>query len=77
MSVFEFLKDACLLRFSIRVLQEVIRLWARRARGNLAYLRHVEVLLGDGGEYTLEPFDATFINVGITYRRGVWLDSVR
>jgi protein-L-isoaspartate(D-aspartate) O-methyltransferase len=50
---------------------------ALRARDNLAYLKHVEVLHGDGGEYTLEPFDAIFINAGVSYPRNVWLDSLK
>ena len=50
---------------------------ASRARENLAYLDYVEVLQGDGGQYTLEPFDAIFINAGATHPQGVWLDSLK
>ena len=50
---------------------------ASRARDNLAYLNCVEVLHGDGGEYTDEPFDAIFINAGVTHPRSIWLDCLK
>jgi protein-L-isoaspartate(D-aspartate) O-methyltransferase len=50
---------------------------ASRACKNLSYLDHVEVLQGDGGEYTLEPFDAIFINAGATHPQGAWFDSLK
>lgn len=50
---------------------------AARARENLSDLEHVEVLPSDGGEYVLEPFDAIFINAGVSYPREVWLDGLK
>lgn len=50
---------------------------ASRARANLAYLNHVEVLQGDGAKYNLEPFDAMFINAGATHPQDVWLDGLK
>jgi protein-L-isoaspartate(D-aspartate) O-methyltransferase len=48
---------------------------ASRASQNLAYLEHVEVVHGDGGEYAGGPTDAIFVNAGATHPRPVWLDS--
>src|SRR6266850_8495588 len=50
---------------------------ASRARKNLAYLDHVEVLQADGGEYTSQLNDAIFINAGATHVRSAWLDNLR
>jgi protein-L-isoaspartate(D-aspartate) O-methyltransferase len=50
---------------------------AARARENLAYLDHVEVLQADGGEYGSKPVDAIFINAGATQVRPVWLDGLK
>jgi protein-L-isoaspartate(D-aspartate) O-methyltransferase len=38
---------------------------ASRARSNLSYLSHVQVLAGDGGEIDIGPNDAIFINAGV------------
>ncbi len=40
---------------------------ASPTRENLAYLEHVEVLQGDGGEYDPGPSDAIFVNAGVTH----------
>ena len=50
---------------------------AARARDNLSYLPHVEVLAGDGGVLNPRPTDAIFINAGATHPRPNWLDSLR
>jgi len=50
---------------------------ASRARENLAYLDHVEVVHGDGGEYMTGPIDAVLINAGGTHPRSAWLDSLK
>lgn len=50
---------------------------ASRARSNLSYLSHVQVLAGDGGEIDPGPSDAIFINAGATHPRAIWLDSLR
>jgi protein-L-isoaspartate(D-aspartate) O-methyltransferase len=50
---------------------------ASRARNNLSYLSHVQVLAGDGGEIELGPSDAIFINAGATHPGQIWLDSLR
>jgi protein-L-isoaspartate(D-aspartate) O-methyltransferase len=50
---------------------------ASRARGNLSYLSHVQVIEGDGGEVDAGPSDAILINAGATHPRSVWLDSLR
>lgn len=50
---------------------------ALRARENLAYFDHVEVVHGDGGAHILPPFDAIFINAGASHPRVVWLDSLK
>jgi len=50
---------------------------AERARGNLSYLPHVEVIAGDGGEIDPGPSDATLINAGATHLHPVWLDTLR
>jgi protein-L-isoaspartate(D-aspartate) O-methyltransferase len=50
---------------------------ACRARENLCYLTHVEVIHGDGGEYDPGPCDAILINAGATHPRTVWLDCLR
>jgi protein-L-isoaspartate(D-aspartate) O-methyltransferase len=50
---------------------------AERARENLSYLPHVEVIAGDGGEMDPVPSDAILINAGATHLRPVWLDALR
>jgi protein-L-isoaspartate(D-aspartate) O-methyltransferase len=50
---------------------------AARARDNLAYLAHVSVIVGDGGEHDPGPSDAIFVNAGATHPRAVWLDALR
>jgi protein-L-isoaspartate(D-aspartate) O-methyltransferase len=50
---------------------------AARARRNLSYLSHVEVIHGDGGGYDTGPCDAIFVNAGATHVRPVWLDCLR
>jgi protein-L-isoaspartate(D-aspartate) O-methyltransferase len=48
-----------------------------RACTNLAYLPHVEVHQGDGGEFNVGAADAIFVNAGATHPRSVWIDSLR
>jgi protein-L-isoaspartate(D-aspartate) O-methyltransferase len=50
---------------------------AKRARENLSYLPHVEVIAGNGGEMDPIPSDAILINAGATHLRPVWLDALR
>lgn len=50
---------------------------ASRARENLSYLKQVEVVHGDGGEYDPGSCDAIFINAGATHPRSVWLDCLQ
>jgi protein-L-isoaspartate(D-aspartate) O-methyltransferase len=50
---------------------------AWRARSNLSYLTHVQVIPGDGGEIDPGPSDAIFINAGATHPRAIWLDALR
>jgi protein-L-isoaspartate(D-aspartate) O-methyltransferase len=50
---------------------------ADRARSNVSYLPHVQVLEGDGGETDAGPSDAILINAGVTHPRSLWLDSLR
>src|SRR4030095_2928289 len=50
---------------------------ASRACENLAYLNHVEVVHGDGGECVTGPTDAVLINAGATHPRSAWLDSLQ
>jgi protein-L-isoaspartate(D-aspartate) O-methyltransferase len=49
---------------------------ASRARENLAYLDHVEVLHGDGLEYDPGPRDAIFINAGVTHPQPLWFERL-
>jgi protein-L-isoaspartate(D-aspartate) O-methyltransferase len=50
---------------------------ASRARKNLDYLNHVDVVHTDGGEYDPGPCDAIFVNAGATHPRALWLDRLR
>jgi protein-L-isoaspartate(D-aspartate) O-methyltransferase len=50
---------------------------AARARANLAYLKHVSVIPGDGAALHPEPCDAIFVNAGASEPRLVWLDALR
>lgn len=49
---------------------------AARARTNLTYLPHVEVIEGDGSELHAAA-DAILVNAGATHPRSAWLDSLR
>lgn len=48
-----------------------------RAGANLAYLRHVSVIPGDGAALHLGPCDAIFVNAGAREPRRIWLDGLR
>ena len=50
---------------------------ASRASENLRYVKHVEVIHGDGGNYDPGPCDAIFVNAGATHPRTIWLDRLR
>jgi protein-L-isoaspartate(D-aspartate) O-methyltransferase len=50
---------------------------AARASMNLAHMRHVSVIPGDGAALRLGAFDAIFVNAGATAPRRVWLDGLR
>jgi protein-L-isoaspartate(D-aspartate) O-methyltransferase len=50
---------------------------ADRARRNVSYLPHVQVIEGDGGETDPGLSDAILINAGVTHPRSIWLDSLR
>jgi protein-L-isoaspartate(D-aspartate) O-methyltransferase len=50
---------------------------AGRARENLAYLGHVQVCEGDGGQHDAGAADAIFVNAGATHPRSIWTDSLR
>jgi protein-L-isoaspartate(D-aspartate) O-methyltransferase len=50
---------------------------ASRARQNLAYLGHAEVVHGDGGECVNGLTDAVLVNAGATHPRSTWLDNLR
>jgi protein-L-isoaspartate(D-aspartate) O-methyltransferase len=49
---------------------------APRAASNLAHLRQVEVIHGDGSALDPGPADAIFVNAGANYPVPVWLDAV-
>lgn len=50
---------------------------AARARDNLAHLKHVAVVAGDGTQHDPGPSDAIFVNAGVTHACPVWLDALR
>src|SRR5947199_6129922 len=50
---------------------------AERARQNLAYLNHVEVINASGSEFDSGSYDAIFINAGATHPQSIWLDNLR
>lgn len=50
---------------------------AGRARSNLNYLPHVDVIEADGGAYDPGPSDGILVNAGATHPRATWLDSLR
>ena len=50
---------------------------AGRARANLGYLTHVNVVEGDGAEKVPGPADAILVNAGATHPSALWLDSLR
>jgi protein-L-isoaspartate(D-aspartate) O-methyltransferase len=56
---------------------EVDHRLADRARSNLGYLPHVQMIEGDGGAIDPGPSDAILVNAGATHPRSVWLDSLR
>lgn len=49
---------------------------APRAARNLAHLRHVEVIHGDGSALDPGPAEAIFVNAGANFPAPVWLDSL-
>ena len=49
---------------------------APRAVRNLAHLRHVEVIHGDGSALDPGPADAIFVNAGANFPAPIWLDSL-
>jgi protein-L-isoaspartate(D-aspartate) O-methyltransferase len=49
---------------------------ASRAKTNLAHLRQVTVVHGDGNSVVIEKSDAVFINAGANFPRLVWLDAL-
>ncbi len=49
---------------------------APRAAGNLAHLRQVEVIHGDGSAIDPGPADAIFVNAGVNYPVPIWLDAI-
>ena len=50
---------------------------AIRSRANLADLRNVEVVRGDGGEHDPGTVDAILVNAGATHPRPIWLEALR
>jgi protein-L-isoaspartate(D-aspartate) O-methyltransferase len=56
---------------------EIDPVLAERARRNLAYLNHVEVVEGNGKEFGPDAVDAIFINAGATQPQAAWLDSLK
>lgn len=49
---------------------------APRAARNLAHLRQVEVIHGDGSTLDPGPADAIFVNAGANYPAPIWLDAI-
>jgi protein-L-isoaspartate(D-aspartate) O-methyltransferase len=49
---------------------------ARAAAANLASMPGVEVRHGDGSAALDEPFDAIFVNAGVTHLQDTWLDAL-
>src|ERR1017187_1643606 len=49
---------------------------APRAASNLAHLRQVEVIHGDGSVLDPGPADAIFVNAGANYPAPIWLDAI-
>lgn len=49
---------------------------APRAARNLAHLRQVEVIHGDGSALDPGPADAIFVNAGANYPAPTWLDAI-
>lgn len=49
---------------------------APRAARNLAHLRQVEVIHGDGSALDPGPADAIFVNAGANYPVPIWLDAI-
>jgi protein-L-isoaspartate(D-aspartate) O-methyltransferase len=50
---------------------------ASRARANLADVRHVTIVDGNGVEYDSGPVDAILVNAGVTHPQALWLDNLR
>jgi protein-L-isoaspartate(D-aspartate) O-methyltransferase len=50
---------------------------AERARRNLGSYANVTVVCGDGGSLAVEPFDAIFVNAGVTEIRPVWIEHLK
>jgi protein-L-isoaspartate(D-aspartate) O-methyltransferase len=50
---------------------------APRAKTNLAHLRHVEVVHGDGSAFDFSSADAVFVNAGATHVPERWIESMR
>jgi protein-L-isoaspartate(D-aspartate) O-methyltransferase len=50
---------------------------AARARSNLNYLPHVDLIGTDGGAYDPGPCDGILVNAGATHPRTAWLNSLR
>lgn len=50
---------------------------AERARQNLSYLAHVEVVHASGAEFDSGACDAILINAGATHPKAVWLDNLK
>ena len=49
---------------------------AQRARTNLAYLSHVQVVAGNGSELDLGAADVILVNAGATHPRATWLNAM-
>jgi protein-L-isoaspartate(D-aspartate) O-methyltransferase len=49
---------------------------AARARDYLSTMSNIEVVQGDGTAYDTGPFDAAFVNAGVTFLPRLWLDRM-
>lgn len=50
---------------------------APRAKANLAHLRYVDVIHGDGSAFDFSGADAIWVNAGATHMPPAWLESLR
>jgi len=50
---------------------------ASQARANLADVKHVTIVAGNGVEYDSGPVDVILVNAGVTHPRALWLDNLR